>query len=177
METFLTALALAMDSFALSVVSGSLNKRLSFLDILKMALIFGFFQAFMPFFGFIFGNFVIEYVLRLHRYVAFAILFVIGIKFVLDAKKANTKSIDLGIFSLLSAGFITSIDAFGVGIALGLEYFDIKKACFIIGTVCFVLCIAGAYLGKTIGKLFGDRALMIGGIILMGIGYKMLVSH
>lgn len=176
MEILFTAIALAMDSFALSIVSGSLNKRLSFLDTLKIALIFGAFQAMMPFFGYIFGIFVADFIFSFHKYIAFAILFGIGIKFILESKDVKEKSIDLGIYPLIVGGFITSIDAFGVGITFGFEDISIKEACFVIGLVCVVFCLFGVYLGKKIGKVFEDKALMIGGIILMGVGYKMILE-
>lgn len=175
MEILFTAIALAMDSFSLSIVSGSLNRRLSFFDTLKIALIFGIFQAIMPFFGYIFGIFVVDFVFSCHKYIAFAILFGIGIKFILESKEAK-KSVDLGFYHLLVGGFITSIDAFGVGITFGFEDISIKQACFIIGLICVIFCIFGVYLGKKIGKVFEDKALMIGGIILIGVGYKIVLE-
>lgn len=176
MEIFLTAIALAMDSFALSIASGSLNKNISFKKALEIALIFGFFQAIMPFFGYVFGSFVGSFILFMQKYIAFAILFGIGIKFIVEAKDIKEKSVDLKLYSLLVGGFITSIDAFGVGVTFGFESISITKACFIIGLVCILFCLCGVYMGKKIGKVFEDKALIIGGIILMGIGYKIILE-
>lgn len=176
MEIFFTAIGLAMDSFALSIVSGSLNRRLSLLDTLKIALIFGSFQAIMPFFGYIFGVFMTDFIFSIHKYIAFAILFGIGIKFILESKDIREKSIDLSFYPLLVGGFITSIDAFGVGITFGFEDISIKQACSIIGLICVIFCIFGVFLGKKIGKIFEDKALMVGGIILMGVGYKIILE-
>lgn len=177
LEILFTAVALAMDSFALSIVGGSLNRRLNFLQILKIALIFALFQAFMPLFGYIFGAFIAKFILSIHHYIAFAILFGIGIKFILESKEIKSKSsVDFSFFALMMGGFITSIDAFAVGITFGFSDISIEKASFVIGLVCFIFCIIGAYIGKTIGKLYEDKALIIGGIILMGIGYKILLE-
>lgn len=176
MEVFFTAVALAMDSFALSIASGSLKKDISFLKAVEIALIFGFFQALMPLFGYVFGTFVGDFVFSLQKYIAFAILFGIGIKFILESKDIKEKSIDLGLIPLLFGGFITSIDAFGVGITFGLEHTNIKLSCITIGLVCIAFCLFGVWLGKKIGKVFEDKALIIGGVILMGIGYKIVLE-
>lgn len=177
MEILLTAIALAMDSFALSIAGASLSRALGFLSVLKMALVFAVFQALMPFFGYIFGDFVSGFIFSIHHYIAFGILFGLGIKFVLESKEIGSKSINLKLLPLLGGGFLTSIDAFAVGITFGFEHISILQACLIIGLVCFLLCIVGAYLGKGIGKALKDRALIVGGIILMGIGYKILIWH
>lgn len=178
LEILFTAIALAMDSFALSIVSGSPNRRLNVLQIIKIALIFALFQAFMPFFGYMFGTYIAKFILSIHHFIAFAILFGIGIKFIIESKEIKNKnSVDFGFVALLLGGFITSIDAFAVGITFGFGHISIEFASFIIGLVCFIFCIIGAYIGKTLGKLYEDKALIIGGIILMGIGYKIILEQ
>lgn len=164
-----------MDSFALSIASGSLDKQMHFRKALSMATIFGFFQAIMPFLGWIFGEFVGAYIFSIQKYIAFAILFGIGIKFILESKDIKNKAVDLRFYHLFIGGFITSIDAFGVGIAFGFEDISIKEACIIIGLVCVLFCMIGVYIGKKLGAVFEDKALMIGGIILMGVGYKIIL--
>lgn len=173
MEILLIAIALAMDSFALSIASGAILKDIKFREALSIAFVFALFQGFMPLFGFILALQIDTFVLSFHKILVCLILVFVGIKFVLDSKKAH-KSIKLSLNALLVGGFLTSIDAFMVGITFAFKHISIQNASLQIACICFIFCMFGVYLGKTIGRFFESKALIFGGIMLIIIGIKSL---
>ncbi len=176
----LIAVGLAMDAFAVSVVTGSVYKDFKIRHALRMALFFGGFQAIMPVIGFLAGLGLVDYIAPYDHWIAFALLFFVGGKmiyesFQIEAAEKDRNPADLPVLLLLS--FATSIDALAVGITLSLLQAPIALAVTIIGLVTFGLSCGGVYLGKRFGHFFESKIEIIGGLILIVIGIKIVVEH
>jgi putative Mn2+ efflux pump MntP len=174
------AVGLAMDAFAVSVVTGSVYKEFKVRHALRMALFFGGFQALMPVIGFLAGLGLTNYIASYDHWVAFALLFFVGGKMVyesfqIEAAEKDRDPSNLPVLLLLS--FATSIDALAVGITLSLLKAPIALAVTLIGLITFVLSYCGVYLGKRFGHLFESKAEILGGLVLIAIGVKIVVEH
>jgi manganese efflux pump family protein len=182
--TFLTiiviALALAMDAFAVSIITGSTSRKLHIKHALRMALSFGLFQAVMPLLGALAGLKIKNYVANYDHWVAFALLAAVGIKMVYESFKIKTAEEKLdpsNIYILLILSVATSIDAFAVGITISFLDISLALAVSIIGAVTFVLSYLGTVIGKKFGHFFESKIEAIGGLILIGLGLKILLQH
>ena len=174
------AVGLAMDALAVSIVTGSVYKEFQLRHALRMALFFGGFQALMPVIGFLAGLGLMNYIAAYDHWVAFALLFFVGGKMIYESLRmsAAERSRDpssLPVLLLLS--FATSIDALAVGITLSLLKAPIAWAVTIIGTVTFVLSFSGVYIGKRFGRFFESKVEIVGGLVLIAIGIKIVVEH
>ncbi|MCS7179909.1 MAG: manganese efflux pump MntP family protein, partial [bacterium] len=130
---FLIGLSLSMDAFSVSVVSGSLIAKKKILNSFKISLSFGFFQFIMPILGWFTGIKFLKYVADFDHIVAFAILFIIGIKIIYESKKIE-KTIDIGKFSVLFLlSIATSIDAYAIGLTFSLLKIKVLTPSLIIG--------------------------------------------
>ena len=174
------AVGLAMDAFVVSIVSGSAYRQLHVKHALRMALFFGAFQAFMPLIGSLAGLTLREYIAHYDHWIAFGLLVAVGGKMIYESLKI--KSVEenpdpSNIFVLLVLSVATSIDALAVGITLSLIAGSIVVAVIIIGLITFVLSYLGVYIGKRFGHFFESKMEALGGIILIGIGTKVLIEH
>jgi putative Mn2+ efflux pump MntP len=174
------AIALSMDAFAVSIVTGSLYKQLRVSHALRMALFFGGFQAIMPLVGSLLGRGLRAYISAYDHWVAFALLSIVGGRmiyesFAIKTAERNLNPADLTV--LLTLSVATSIDALAVGVTLPLLSGSIVLAATFIGFVTFCLSYAGAAIGKRFGHFFESKIEIIGGLILIGIGVRILVSH
>ncbi|MGB2862452.1 MAG: manganese efflux pump MntP family protein [Sedimentisphaerales bacterium] len=174
------AVGLAMDAFVVSIVSGSAYKQLHVKHALRMALFFGAFQAFMPLIGSLAGLSFKVYITDYDHWIAFALLAAVGGKMIYESFKI--KSIEenpdpSNVFVLLVLSVATSIDALAVGITLSLITSSIIVAVTIIGLITFGLSYAGVLIGKKFGHFFENRIEALGGLILIGIGVKILCEH
>jgi len=173
------AIGLSMDALAISIANGFMIKQLHFKFAFRIAFFFGLFQAVMPVIGWSAGHYFISYVEKFDHWVAFLLLTFIGIKMIFESKKIgnsnNEKSKDCTHFpTLILLSFATSMDALAVGISFSLLNINILTPVIIIGTITFAICISGVYLGDKVGHLFENRMELAGGIILIGIGIKIL---
>jgi putative Mn2+ efflux pump MntP len=176
----LIAVGLAMDAFAVSIVTGSVYKELHVKHALRMALSFGVFQAVMPVIGFLAGVGLKDYISHVDHWVAFGLLGFVGGKMVYEAFQIDTvqKNRDpSNLLILLALSIATSIDALAVGITLSLFTSAIVLAVTLIGVITFGLSFVGVYLGKRFGHFFESRIEVLGGLILIAIGVKILVQH
>jgi putative Mn2+ efflux pump MntP len=174
------AVGLAIDAFAVSIISGSAYKQLHVKHVVRMALFFGGFQAVMPLIGFMAGLSVKHYIEFCDHWIAFGLLSAVGGKMIYEAFKM--KSIDekfdpSNIFVLLMLSVATSIDALAIGITLSLITSSIILAVIIIGLITFVLSYLGVYIGKRFGHFFENKIEAIGGLVLIGLGLKILIEH
>ncbi len=174
------AVGLAMDAFVVSIVSGSAYKKLHVKHALRMAIFFGAFQAFMPLIGSLAGLTLREHIARYDHWIAFGLLVAVGGKMIYESLKI--KSVEenpdpSNIFVLLVLSVATSIDALAVGITLSLIAGSIVVAVIIIGLITFVLSYIGVYIGKRFGHFFESKMEAFGGVILIGIGTKVLIEH
>ncbi len=174
------AVGLAMDAFAVSIVSGAAYKQLRIKHALRLALFFGGFQAFMPLIGFLAGQSVKGYIADYDHWVAFALLCAVGGKMIYESTKikpTNQNLYPLSFPVLLALSVATSIDALAVGITLSLLKISIITAVIIIGVITFALSYTGVYIGKNFGHFFESKIEALGGIILIAIGCKILLEH
>jgi putative Mn2+ efflux pump MntP len=174
------AVGLSMDAFAVSVASGSVYKKLEIRHALLMALSFGAFQAIMPIAGWLGGLGFRRFIQDFDHWVAFALLAIIGLKMIYEAfaiKKVDKKLQSMNFLVLLTLSVATSIDALAVGITLSLLNGAIVTAVIIIGLVTFCFSYAGVQIGKNFGHFLESKIEIIGGLVLIGIGVKILIEH
>jgi len=174
------ALALAMDAFAVSIVSGTVYKQLKVKHALRMALSFGAFQAFMPLIGSLAGLTIRDHIAEYDHWVAFGLLAAVGGKMIYESFKiapADKNSNPANVMVLLFLSIATSIDALAVGITLSILKDSIVLAVTIIGLVTFVLSYIGVYIGKKVGHFFEGQIEAIGGFVLIALGLKILIEH
>ncbi len=172
------AAGLAMDAFSVSIASGAVSKHMRLQHAFRMAFLFGLFQFLMPIVGWLAGTSFRQHVQAVDHWIAFGLLSIIGIKMIYESfqlKHVEEKDpMHWGI--LLTLAVATSIDALAVGITLSILGENVWLAVTIIGLVTFVMCLLGAYLGKHFGHLFENRIEIIAGLILIGIGIKILID-
>jgi len=179
-ETLLVlAVALAMDSVAVSIAIGSKYKDMLLPNALFAAAVFGFFQGIMPLAGYFIGISFAEYVQSFDHWIAFILLVGLGGKMLYEAYKNefDEEVTDLSAKTLVTLGIATSIDAMAIGVTFAFLQTDIYTAAGIIALVTFALCVAAVYIGKKLGSLLESKAEMLGGLILIGLGFKILLEH
>lgn len=174
-------LGLSMDAFAVSVVCGAAFRQLHILHTLRMALFFGAFQSLMPLVGFAAGKTFEDIAGFYDHWIAFVLLSVVGGKMVYGAfkiKEVERKPADpANLSALFVLSVATSIDALAVGFTLSLVTHSIGLAVGLIGFITFLLSYLGYYIGKRFGHFFENKIEIVGGLILIGIGIKILLCH
>ena len=182
LEILLTGIGLAMDAFAVSICKGIKMPKLKKLRIIIIAVFFGGFQMLMPLIGWLLGNQLVQYISAFDHWIAFSLLAFIGGKMALESFKKDEncsceKEDSLDIKELFMLAIATSIDALAVGITFSL-YPDINivSSIGIIGAITFVLCSLGVVIGHKFGSKFKSKAELIGGLVLIGIGLKLLIE-
>ena len=175
----LIALGLSIDSFAVSVANGLSIKNISLIDKFKIASSLSIFQALMPLIGWYAGIGISEYIKTFDHWIAFVLLVFIGFKMIYESFSKNelTENNTIKTSTLIAQSIATSIDAFAVGISFALLNIEIMIPVIIIGIVTFFASIIGLQLGKYIGIRFGKYIEVFGGLVLIGIGVKILIEH
>ncbi len=193
----LIAVGLSMDAFAVSVSNGIIIKDLKISHALKVALYFGVFQALMPLAGWLAGSQFKDYIVNIDHWIAFGLLTLIGGKMIREAfgeADDGAESVEdmcevaistqgtacenpLRMGRLLVLAVATSIDALAVGVSFAFLRVSIVWSAVIIGLITFVICYAGVYIGNKFGGLLKKKAEIVGGLILIGIGLKILLEH
>jgi putative Mn2+ efflux pump MntP len=179
LEIVFIAVGLAMDAFAVSIGAGTLASMKDLRSTVRLAFHFGLFQFLMPVAGWFLGSGVQDYVESIDHWIAFLLLGYIGVKMIHesfkkeDEQKQNpSKGKNLVILSVA-----TSIDALVVGFTLAMLNVEIWYPSAMIGIITAVLSIAGVWLGKKLGYKLGRSMEVAGGLILIGIGLKILIEH
>ena len=182
LEIFLTGIALAMDAFAVSICKGIKMPRLRKSHIVIIAVFFGGFQMLMPLIGWLLGSQFVQYISKFDHWIAFALLAFIGVKMAIESFKHEEEECckcesKLDLKELVVLAIATSIDALAVGITFAL-YPDINilPSISIIGIVTFVICAGGVVIGHKFGAKFKSKAELLGGIVLVIIGLKLLIE-
>ncbi len=185
LEVFLIGIGLSMDAFAVSICKGlgmtKLNKR----QALTIGLYFGGFQALMPLIGYYLGTMFASYITSFDHWIAFILLVFIGGKMLVEAikekddEKEIEKDLALNHGEMFLLSVATSIDALAVGITFALAYenFSIWIAILIIGLTTCVLSMIGVVIGNFFGIRYKKSAEIVGGVILILIGLKILLEH
>ncbi len=182
LEIFLTGIALAMDAFAVSICKGIKMPRLRKSHIVIIAVFFGGFQMLMPLIGWLLGSQFVQYISKFDHWIAFALLAFIGVKMAIESFKHEEEECckcdsKLDLKELVVLAIATSIDALAVGITFAL-YPDINilPSISIIGIVTFIICAGGVVIGHKFGAKFKSKAELLGGIVLVIIGLKLLIE-
>ena len=181
LELILCSVALAMDAFAVAIcygikMRGVINLRQTSL----IALFFGGFQALMPFIGWLLGSRFSHLIESFDHWIAFGLLALIGTKSVIDALKDSGNDEIKGEFSIKQLtlyAVATSIDALAVGVSFACLSVNIWTSVAVIGIITFVISLIGVIIGNKVGDKFKEKAELVGGIILILIGLKILLEH
>lgn len=180
------SVGLAMDAFSVAVTDGIIIRKIKITNALKIALYFGVFQFGMLFLGNMLGSAFASCIKSIDHWIAFGLLSVIGGKMIYDALndgEEENHANPLSNKTLAVLAVATSIDALAVGIsfaAMGTGIFSLYDDLFaagVVGLVAFLFSFAGVYIGNKCGNLFGNKSEILGGIVLIGIGVKILVEH
>ena len=177
---FIIAIGLSFDSFAVSVSSGIIRNRIIFIDASKIALSLAVFQGSMPLIGWLLGRTISKSITTFDHWIAFGLLGLLGLRMIISGLRGNKedKIVDpLKPLVLLSLSLATSIDALVVGVSFAFLEVRMVLAVLIIGSVTFIASMVGILSGKKIGNRLGGRMEVLGGIILLFIGVKILVEH
>jgi manganese efflux pump family protein len=176
------ALALAMDALAVSIAVGVAHHPVTGRQTLRLASTFGLFQFGMCVAGWAAGESVIKYIGRYDHWVAFLLLLIVGGRmihesFENDEGEDKKRRDPTALGPLLVLGVATSLDSLAVGLSLAALRASILYPAAVIGIVAFVMSVAGIKLGPALGKVFGRRAELFGGLVLIAIGIKILADH
>lgn len=182
-ELLLTAIALSMDAFAVSVCKGLGMRRMRYDQALVISLYFGVFQALMPLIGWLLGTSFSRYIQAFDHWIAFVLLAFLGSKMLWDVfhekEDGEQESAErrLDHRELFMLAIATSIDALAVGIAFACLDVNIWSSISIIGVTTLVISFAGVWIGNRFGNRFQKKAEIAGGLVLILIGVKILAEH
>lgn len=174
-DILIIAVGLSMDAFAVSICNG-LCTRLKTGQVFAMAGAFGLAQAVMPIIGYFLGTAFYRIISGIDHWVAFVLLVFLGVKMLIEAFKEESCPV-FSAKNLLVQAIATSIDALAVGISFAALTVTIWSAAALIGCVTFLLSLLAAAIATRVGAKLGKWAQIAGGVILVGIGVKILVEH
>jgi putative Mn2+ efflux pump MntP len=176
----LIAVALSMDSFAVSVTGGFILNDVKPKQAAKIAIFLAFFQGIMPFFGWLLGISVASKIQKYDHWIALLLLSFVGGRMILESFKVSCEDYEYNPLcnnKLTYLGIATSIDALIIGANLAFLNISILFSCVIISLITFIFSFSGVYIGSKIGAKYNLKAELIGGIILILIGIKILIEH
>lgn len=177
-ELFIIAVGLSMDAFAVSICKGLSVQRVSLRHAFCAGLWFGGFQALMPLLGWLLGSRFQAVIERYDHWIAFILLVFLGINMIREAR-SEEESMDSS-FSwriMLTMALATSIDALAVGVTFAFLQVTILPAILFIGSTTFFLSALGVRLGSVFGRRYRTAAEILGGVILIVMGLKILLEH
>lgn len=182
-DLFLIGVGLSMDAFAVAICKGLGMHRVNWRHSIAIALFFGGFQALMPLIGYFLGSQFASFVEPVDHWIAFALLAFIGGKMLWDAfhedddEQVGGEAEKLDLKELLMLAVATSIDALAVGISFAFLEVNIWEAITVIGLTTFVLSLVGVCVGNRFGARYERPSTIVGGVVLILIGLKILVEH
>ena len=179
-EILLIAISMAMDAFAVCLGAGTQEQTAGRRPGFRLAFHFGLFQFLMPIFGWIAGTTIVSYISTFDHWVAFGLLAFVGIRMIrsgFDPNGEEQKKDPSRGWTLVLLSIAVSIDALAIGFSLALVGVTIWYPAVVIGVVTGLISWLGIYLGNRLGQRFGKRMEIIGGIVLIIIGVRILLSH
>lgn len=179
-ELILIGVGLAMDAFAVSICKGlSMKKKINYKKALIVALYFGLFQGGMPLIGYALGVSFEQIVLSIDHWIAFILLSVIGIGMIKESLGDEEESLNdkVDFKTMVVLAIATSIDALAIGVTFAFLNVNIIFASLLICVITFVISYFGVVFGNKFGDKFGSKAELVGGIILILMGLKILLEH
>lgn len=173
------SIGLGMDAFAVSICKGVTFKKSKLRKSLIVALYMGIFQALMPLIGYFLGISFADKIINIDHWIAFILLLVIGIKMIKEAlnKEKEIVNDSVDVKEMLVLAVATSIDALAVGITFSFLNVNLWVAIILIGTITFFLSFIGTKIGNVFGDKYEKKAELIGGLILILLGIKILLEH
>ena len=179
LETVFIAVGLAMDAFAVSICKGLSMKKLNWKKAIIIAIYFGVFQMLMPIVGYIVGISFSELLEKIDHWIAFILLVFIGGKMIRETfTKEESLNSKVDFNTMIILALATSIDALAVGITYAfLEVRNIIFSFGFIGIITFIISFLGVIIGNKFGSKYGNKAELIGGLILIFMGIKILLEH
>ena len=179
LEILLISIGLAMDAFAVSICKGLSLKTMSWKKAIIVGLYFGVFQALMPLIGYFLGSTFESVVTKVDHWIAFILLGIIGINMLKEAfgKDEENQNDKVDFKTMIMLAIATSIDALAVGITFAFLKVNIAIATTMIGIVTFAICVIGVKIGNKFGDKYERKAEVVGGIILIFMGIKILLEH
>ncbi|HDL7907629.1 TPA: manganese efflux pump [Yersinia enterocolitica] len=161
--TLVLAFAISMDAFAASIGKGASLHKPRFREAIRTGLIFGVIEAITPLIGWCIGLFASQYILEWDHWIAFSLLFILGCRMIFEGAKQQVEETEKmrshSFWVLVMTAIATSLDAMAIGLAT------------------MIMATLGMLIGRYIGPLLGKRAEIIGGIVLIGIGFNILYEH
>lgn len=177
---FALALGLSFDTFAVSLSCGIVKSKIRFKEALRIAIVMAIFQAGLPVAGYFLGSFLSSSVKAVDHWLAFLLLGFLGVKMIVEGLKGGSDPRPRDITkpgTILAMALGTSIDAFAVGISIALLNVEIWTTALIIGAITFLASMIAIRLGKGAAGRLGLRMEIIGGVILILIGLKIVIEH
>ncbi|MDM0003147.1 manganese efflux pump MntP [Variovorax sp. J22G73] len=180
-STILLAFAMSTDAFAAAVGKGAALRKPSWREALRTGLIFGVIEALTPVIGWAAGLAAASYVAKWDHWIAVTLLSVLGLRMIwagFGAPDAVDDKPDRNSFwTLALTGFATSIDAMAVGVGLAFINVNIAWTALAIGLATMTMVTIGVMVGRVLGAVIGKRAEIVGGVVLIGIGFLILYEH
>jgi len=179
LQLLFIAVGLAADALAVSVSSGAVIRKMRLRHALRIALFFSVFQGLMPWIGWELASLAGDWFQAIDHWIAFTILTLIGGKMIYDSRQIHEEDDrdPLNLYILFTLAIATSIDALAIGVSFSFLNISILQPILIISLVTFVLSLLGTYIGAFFGHIFEDKIELAGGLILIGIGCKILLEH
>jgi len=175
------ALALAMDAFAVAIVTGLSVSPLTGRHVFRLSFHFGLFQALMPVLGWSVGAAIYRYISHYDHWIAFGLLVFIGTRMTAQASRGRETGHPLSDptsgWDLVMLAVATSIDALAAGLSLAMLDVPILVPSLVIGAVAAAMTLLGMVIGRRVGAHWGRRVEVLGGLVLIGIGINILISH
>lgn len=178
-EIIFIAVGLAMDAFAVSICKGLSMKKIKWKSAVIIALYFGIFQALMPVIGYFLGSTFSVLVQKVDHWIAFGLLSIIGLNMIKESRddEIEKRNDRIDVKTMLILAVATSIDALAIGVTFSFFEVNVLLAVIVIGIITFALSIIGVVIGNKFGDKLQNKAELIGGIILIGMGLKILLEH
>jgi manganese efflux pump family protein len=177
---FLIAIGLSFDTFAVSITTGVVVNHIQFWKACRIAFTLAVFQGLMPVLGWIIGMQIESVMKDYDHWIAFGLLFIIGSRMIYESLKPEDERKEFNPFNLLfllGIAISTSIDALVVGVTFAFIDINILLSIFIIGSVTFIVAMLGMLFGKKASRWFGKKMEIVGGVMLILIGLKILLEH
>ncbi|HMW03455.1 MAG TPA: manganese efflux pump MntP family protein [Leptospiraceae bacterium] len=174
--SILIGISLSLDCFAISISQGIKNSKDRLKGILTLAFLFTLFQCGMLVIGYFSGNFLSESFEAITKWISFLLLLWIGIRMVRESfEEEEEEDLPDNTKEYLLLSITTSIDALAAGFALPQLQLDWKLTTIFVGLICLLFTLTGGFVGKKIGEKFGKKSEIVGGVILIGLGIKILL--
>ena len=178
-ELVILSIGLAMDAFAVAVCKGLSMSKMKWKNAIVIGLYFGFFQGFMPVIGYLLGVNFQEKISNIDHWIAFILLGIIGINMIKEAlsKDCEKQNDSVKFKDMIVLAIATSIDALAIGITFAFLKVSVVLAVTLIGVITFAISVIGVKIGNIFGDKYEKKAELVGGLILILLGVKILLEH